>query len=171
MISPQTDNQKYIKELKDQKLTIEIEQLKKSIIININNFKEIIDTHFSSEFSLEQIVNKNESLSSFKSINKVFIFFSKLIDKNKFKIEEKNNYYILKFYYEDKLEDIEIEFDVKKKELNINEGNKILENSLNKLSEKFKALQNEIENLKNFKNNFLNLCWPVGSYYWTNKNI
>ena len=21
------------------------------------------------------------------------------------------------------------------------------------------------------KNNFLNLCWPIGSYYWTNKNI
>jgi ABC-type amino acid transport substrate-binding protein len=32
-------------------------------------------------------------------------------------------------------------------------------------------VENKIESLENFKNHFLNLCWPIGSYYWTNKNI
>ena len=93
-----------------------------------------------------------------------------MIDKDKFKIEEKNNIYILKFFFEDKLEDIEIEFNIERKELDVKEKNQIFENSLNKLSGQFKIFQKRIEDLENYKNNFLNLCWPVGSYYWTNKD-
>ena len=80
-------------------------------------------------------MKKNESLSSFKSINKLYLFFTKLIDKNKFKINEENNFYQLKFYYEDKFEDIELEFNIKRKELNKEEENINFEKSINKLSE------------------------------------
>ena len=98
----QKDIQKYTKEIKDQNLKIEIEQLKSSIAIYIIYFKDIIPSQFYSEFTFEELLKKNESLSSFKSINKLYLFFTKLIDKNKFKINEENNFYQLKFYYEDK---------------------------------------------------------------------
>ena len=128
------DMPKYIKEIKEQNLKLEIEQLKDSIAINVINFKDIIPSHFYTEFSFEEILKKNDSLSSFKSINKLFLFFTKLIDKNKFKISEQNNLYQLKFFYEDKLEDIELEFNIKRKELSVEEENKTLSNSINKLS-------------------------------------
>ena len=164
----QKDIQKYTKEIKEQNLKIEIEQLKSSIAIYIIYFKDIITSQFYSEFTFEELLKKNESLSSFKSINKLYLFFTKLIDKDKFKINEENNFYQLKFYYEDKLEDIELEFNIKRKELNKEEENKNFENSINKLSEELNNLKEEF---KNYKNNFLNLCWPIGSYYWTNNNI
>ena len=59
----------------------------------------MISVNYSSEFSLDEIINKNESLISSKSIEKIFEFFSKLLEKNKFKVEEKINTYILTFYY------------------------------------------------------------------------
>ena len=164
----QKDIQKYTKEIKDQNLKIEIEQLKSSIAIYIIYFKDIIPSQFYSEFTFEELLKKNESLSSFKSINKLYLFFTKLIDKNKFKINEENNFYLLKFYYEDKLEDIELEFNIKRKELNKEEENKNFENSINKLSEELNNLKEEF---KNYKNNYLNLCWPIDSYYLTNNNI
>ena len=58
-----------------------------------------------------------------------------------------------------------------------------LESSLeNKINENKESIENELEKIKNFNKNiinqlkeetksyFLNLCWPIGSYYWTNKN-
>ena len=129
------DAQKHIKELKKHNLNIEIELLKNSIIINIINFKEIIPSNFSSCFSFEEIIKKDEGLSSFKSLDKIFTFFKK-VDRDKFKIEEKDNFFILKFFYEDKLEDIEIEFIIKEKEFNSNGENKILKNSINEMSQK-----------------------------------
>lgn len=92
-------NHKYIKEIQDPHLIIELQDLTNSLIINITNFKQMISVNYSSEFSLDEIINKNESLISSKSIEKIFEFFSKLLEKNKFKVEEKINTYILTFYY------------------------------------------------------------------------
>ena len=75
----QTKNEKYSKEI-DKNLKFEIEQLDNSITFNINNSSEIIPSQFSSKYSFEEIIKKDESLSSFKSINKLFLFFTRLID-------------------------------------------------------------------------------------------
>ena len=163
----QIKNEKYSKEI-DKSLKFEIEQLANSITFNIINSSEIIPSQFSSKYSFEEILKKDESLSSFKSINKLFLFFTKLIDKNKYKIEKKNSLYSLKFFYEDKLEDIEIEFDIKSKDLSEEEKNKNYGDSILKLSKELNDLKEEF---KNFKTNYLNISWPIGSYYWTNREI
>ena len=143
----QIKNEKYSKEI-DKSLKFEIEQLANSITFNIINSSEIIPSQFSSKYSFEEILKKDESLSSFKSINKLFLFFTKLIDKNKYKIEKKNSLYSLKFFYEDKLEDIEIEFDIKSKDLSEEEKNKNYGDSILKLSKELNDLKEEFKNFK-----------------------
>ena len=69
-------NHKYIKEIQDPHLIIELQDLTNSLIINITSFKKMISVNYSSEFSLDEIINKNESLISSKSIEKIFEFFS-----------------------------------------------------------------------------------------------
>ena len=93
----QTKNEKYSKEI-DKSLKFEIEQLANSITFNIINSSEIIPSQFSSKYSFEEILKKDESLSSFKSINKLFLFFNKLIDKNKYKIEKKKFSLFIKIF-------------------------------------------------------------------------
>jgi hypothetical protein len=41
----------------------------------------LIPSHFYTEFKLEEILKKNDSLSSFKSIDKLYLFLTKLIEK------------------------------------------------------------------------------------------
>ena len=141
-------NEKYSKDIKEKQLKFEIKQLENSINFNIINYSEIIPSKFSSESTFEDLLKKHESLSSFKSINKLYLFFTKLVDKNKFKIDKKNNYYSLIFFYEDKLEDIEIEFNIKVKDLNEEEKNQNFANSINKLSEQFNCLKQEFNIIK-----------------------
>ena len=70
------------------------------------------------------------------------------MDKNKYKIEKKNNFYSLKFFYEDKLENIEIEFDIKSKYLNEEKKNKNYSDSINKLSKQLNDLKEEFKNYR-----------------------
>lgn len=48
------------------------------------------------------------------------------------------------------------------------EKNQNFANSINKLSEQFNCLKQEFNS---YKTNLLNICWPIGSYYWTNRDI
>lgn len=126
---------KYTKEISDDKLILEIEEIFESLSITIINNKKLVPVLFASEFSLEEIKAKDESLSQIKSINTVFNFFSKLLEKNKFKIEEKENIFTLTFCYEEKMEDVEIKFDIKKKEIDVKEENKNITNFINEIKD------------------------------------
>ncbi len=69
----------------------------------------------------------------------------------------------------------------------INENKRALDSKIDEknqsLKNKIENIENEVERIKSFNNNiidkiksetknyFLNLCWPIGSYYWTNQNI
>ena len=142
---------KYSKEIQELKLILDLEQFSESLSFTIINNQKMVPVLFASEFSLEEIKQKEESLSGFKSINKIYTFFTKLLEKNKFKIEEKENLYILKFCYEEKLEDIEIGFEIKKKEIDVKEENKNLSNYINEIKDdidKLKYLQNVLEDEK-----------------------
>ena len=160
---------KYSKEIQELKLLLDLEQFSDSLSFTIINNQKMVPVLFASEFSFEEVKKKEESLSSFKTINKIYTFFTKLLEKNKFKIEEKENLYILKFCYEEKLEDIEIGFEINKKEIDVKEENKNLTNYINEIKDdldklknlpnvlenekiKTKKLQDDIEKLKNLPN-------------------
>lgn len=127
------DTLKYTKEMTEEKLILEIEEVFESLSITIINNKEMVPILFASEFSLEEIKAKDESLYQIKSINTIFKFFTKLIEKNKFKIEEKENLFTLTFCYEEKMEDVEIDFDIKKREIDVKEENKNIKNYINEI--------------------------------------
>lgn len=57
---------------------MEIEQLFESLVITIINNKKIVPVLYVSELSLEEIKNKDESLSLFKSFNNIYNFFYKI---------------------------------------------------------------------------------------------
>ncbi len=145
------DTPKYSKEIQELKLILDLEQFSESLLFTIINNQKMVPVLFASEFSFEEVKQKEESLSGFKSINKIYTFFTKLLEKNKFKIEEKENLYILKFCYEEKLEDIEIGFEINKKEIDVKEENKNLSNYINEIKddvEKLKNLPNILEDEK-----------------------
>ena len=154
------ETQKYSKDIPEKKLILELEVLTDSLYITIINNKKMVPVLFASEYLLDDIKNKDESLSLFQSIDKVFTFFSKLIQKDKFKIEEKDN---LVLCYEDKMEDIEISFDIIKKEIDVKEENKNIKNYINEIKDdvdNMKQLSNSIvvdnKNLKNYINEIKN---------------
>lgn len=120
---------------------MEIEQLFEWLVITIINNKKIVPVLYVSELSLEEIKNKDESLSLFKSLNNIYNFFIKLIEKDKFWIEEKKDFFKLTFCYEEKMEDKEIEFDIMKKEIDIKEENKNIPNYINEIKD-------DVDNLK-----------------------
>ena len=80
-VKNQKNTPKYTKEIKEQNLKFENEQLKCWIAICIFILKDLIPSHFYTEFKLEEILKKNDSLSSFKSIDKLYLFLTKLIEK------------------------------------------------------------------------------------------
>ena len=135
------DTPRYSKEIQAQKLILEIEQVFESLVITVINNKKVVPVLFVSELSLEEIKNKDESLSLFKSLNNIYNFFTKLIEKDKFKIEEKDGFYTLTFCYEEKMEDKEIEFDILKKEIDVKEENKNIANYINEIKD-------DVDNLK-----------------------
>ena len=143
---------KITKEIQNPNVIIEIEQLTKSINISIISSNKMIPECYTSEFTLDDILKKSDSLNTIKSIDKLFSFLSKLLNKNKFKIEIKDNKYILTFCYVDKMEDIELIFDIEKKELNANEENKKLEKSIYKLSDSINDIKDDLSNIKKLSN-------------------
>ena len=58
----------------------------------------MIPVNYGAEFTLEEILQKNESLNTLNTTDKLFKFLTKLLDNNKFKIELKEDKYILAGY-------------------------------------------------------------------------
>ena len=285
----------YTKKLKDKKINIDLFKEKNHIIIKITDMNDLVYFIYIKSLSLEELRKANNYFIIMKTIDAVFLFFTNLLNENKFKIyknENKDSYHLTLLFntiiadeileldiekerinlfvenkkmkntlhllestindnktlfenklnettqlYENKInenktaldskideksESLENKIDENINELDskIDETNESLENKINenknaldskidekseslenkinenkraldsKIDEKNQSLKNKIENIeneveriKNFNNNiidkiksetknyFLNLCWPIGSYYWTNQNI
>ena len=157
----------------------ELQKEKKCFIIidNINDlfefFKKLIDENkFQIQKNLDDSYNIKFNFNLFKKEEIEFIIIKEQIDLDK---ENKN--------IKNALNSLSIKIDENQKSLQIeiNENKKLFEQQNKIISNKTNELETEIKELKKFKDNILNIikeqtnyflekCWPIGSYYWTNNN-
>ena len=189
----------YIKNIEDKKLNIELIKDIDKICIKIIDMNNIVNFVFIRSLTLDELRKNNDYFLIIKDIDNLFLYFRNLLNQNKFEINKniENDIYHITFFFNTIIADEKLELDLEKEKINLLAENKKIHNTLNflenkindksnilnnKIDENRKILESEIEKIKKFNNNiinqikeetknyFLNLCWPIGSYYWTNKN-
>ncbi len=126
---------------------------------------------------MEELKERNNYFSTLKDYYRLIELLKQIFDGNKYKINKKeNDSYDLTIYFSNGIDEEELKLNAPKEKINLIKEDKKIHNTLS-------SLQSKINNIENFnsqiidkvktecKRYFLDLCWPVGSYYWTNNNI
>ena len=176
-------NEKLICEEKEEEKEIEHYQFKR-VLNNFNmeihlilfekkilfNIKEIQDdlkanpSLYENKFNLENLSQKTVHFKSLGNIPDIFKFIKDLLDNKKDTIEKIKNEIIINVKFPLGNKEEKISFDILAKKIS-------LESSLKNINESLKEInKTNIITKAEFKKDLLEKVYPIGSYYWSEKN-
>ena len=143
----------------------------KKIVFNIKEIQDDLKANpslYENKFSLENLSQKTVHFKSLGNIPDIFKFIKDLLDNKKDTIEKMNNKIIINVKFPLGNKEEKISFDILAKKIS-------LESSLKNINESLKEINktNIITNIKTkaeFKKDLLEKVYPIGSYYWSEKN-
>ena len=139
----------------------------KKIVFNIKEIQDDLKANpslYENKFSLENLSQKTVHFKSLGNIPDIFKFIKDLLDNKKDTIEKIKNKIIInvKFPLGNKKE--KISFDILAKKIS-------LESSLKNINESLKEInKTNMITKAEFKKDLLEKVYPIGSYYWSEKN-
>ena len=162
------ENDKYIRELNDFNMEIHIILFDKKIVFNIKEIQDNLKTNpsiYENKFTLENLSQMTVHFKSLGNIFDIFKFLKELLDNKKDTIKKIKNKIIIRFKFPLGNKDEEISFDILAKNIS-------LETSLKNINESLKEInKTNIMTKAEFKKDLLDKVYPIGSYYWSEKNI
>lgn len=183
----------------ENNLEIELRFSSEQIEIRFIENKNIIEEKYSIKLNLEDFCSKDDYFSIMKNIEQLHDFIKLIFENNKYKIKknEKDDYYILTINFISGIQEKTIDFKIVKSPFCVVDSIKQYTHSINYMSKKLKEFEdykpknektvenitNDIVNFKkeieekfnemknSIKKEILELSHPIGSYYWSQKDI
>ena len=182
-ISQKYVNEKLICEEKEEEKEIEHYQYKrvlnnfnmeihfilfeKKIVFNIKEIQDDLKANpslYENKFNLENLSQKTVYFKSLGNISDIFKFIKDLLDNKKDTIEKIKNKIIINVKFPLGNKEEKISFDISAKKIS-------LESSLKNINESLKEInKTNIITKAEFKKDLLEKVYPIGSYYWSEKN-
>ena len=157
----------YKRVLNNFNLKMHIILFDKKIVFNIKEIQDDLKSHpsiYENKFTLENLSQKTVHFKSLGNIPDIFKFLKELFDNKKDTIEKIKNKIIINVKFPLGNKDEEISFDILAKDLS-------LETSLKNINESIKEInRTNIITKAEFKKDLLDKVYPIGSYYWSEKN-
>ena len=165
------EHYQYKRVLNNFNMEIHFILFEKKIVFNIKEIQDDLKANpslYENKFSLENLSQKTVHFKSLGNIPDIFKFIKDLLDNKKDTIEKMNNKIIINVKFPLGNKEEKISFDILAKKIS-------LESSLKNINESLKEIikTNIITNIKTkaeFKKDLLEKVYPIGSYYWSEKN-
>ena len=147
----------------------------KKIKFNIKEIQDDLKSNlliYETNFTIEKLSEKTVHFKNLGNIESIFKFLHDLLNDKKDKIKKKKNKIIIsvKFPLGNNFE--EISFDILFKDISLETSLKNINESLKEINKNNIITNNEISKMKEeFKKDLLEKVYPIGSYYWSDKNI
>ena len=139
----------------------------KKIVFNIKEIQDDLKANpslYENKFSLENLSQKKVYFKSLGNIPDIFKFIKDLLDNKKDTIEKIKNKIIINVKFPLGNKEEKISFDISAKKIS-------LESSLKNINESLKEInKTNIITKAEFKKDLLEKVYPIGSYYWSEKN-
>ena len=139
----------------------------KKIVFNIKEIQDDLKTNpslYENKFNLENLSQKTIHFKSLGNISDIFKFIKDLLDNEEDTIEKIKNKIIINVKFPLGNKEEKISFDISAKKIS-------LESSLKNINESLKEInKTNIITKAEFKKDLLEKVYPIGSYYWSEKN-
>ena len=139
----------------------------KKIVFNIKEIQDDLKANpslYENKFNLENLSQKTVYFKSLGNISDIFKFIKDLLDNKKDTIEKIKNKIIINVKFPLGNKEEKISFDILAKKIS-------LESSLKNINESLKEInKTNIITKAEFKKDLLEKVYPIGSYYWSEKN-
>jgi len=139
----------------------------KKILFNIKEIQDDLTSNpaiYENKFTLENLSQKTVHFKSLGNVPDIFKFLKDLLDNRKDTIEKKNNKIIINVKFPLGNKEEKISFEILAKNIS-------LETSLKNINESLKEInKTNIIAKAQFKKDLLDKVYPIGSYYWSEKN-
>ena len=139
----------------------------KKIVFNIKEIQDDLKANpslYENKFSLENLSQKTVHFKNLGNIPDIFKFIKDLLDNKKDTIEKIKNKIIINVKFPLGNKEEKISFDISAKKIS-------LESSLKNINESLKEInKTNIITKAEFKKDLLEKVYPIGSYYWSEKN-
>ena len=139
----------------------------KKIVFNIKEIQDDLKANpslYENKFNLENLSQKTVHFKSLGNIPDIFKFIKDLLDNKKDTIEKIKNKIIINVKFPLGNKEEKISFDILAKKIS-------LESSLKNINESLKEInKTNIITKAEFKKDLLEKVYPIGSYYWSEKN-
>ena len=162
------ENYQYKRVLNNFNMEIHISLFDKEIVFNIKEIQDDLKANpsmYENKFTLENLSQKTVHFKSLGNIQDIFKFVKELLDNKKDTIKKIKNKIIISVNFPLGNKDEEISFDILAKNIS-------LETSLKNINESLKEINKaNIMTKAEFKKDLLEKVYPIGSFYWSEKNI
>ena len=165
------EHYQYKRVLNNFNMEIHFILFEKKIVFNIKEIEDDLKANpslYENKYNLENLSQKTVHFKSLGNIPDIFKFIKDLLDNKKDTIEKIKNKIIINVKFPLGNKEEKISFDILAKKIS-------LEASLKNINESLKEINktNIITNIKTkaeFKKDLLEKVYPIGSYYWSEKN-
>jgi hypothetical protein len=163
----QKENYQYKRTLNNFSMEMHIILYQKKILFNIKEIQDDLTSNpaiYENKFTLENLSQKTVHFKSLGNVPDIFKFLKDLLDNRKDTIEKKNNKIIINVKFPLGNKEEKISFEILAKNIS-------LETSLKNINESLKEInKTNIITKAQFKKDLLDKVYPIGSYYWSEKN-
>ena len=163
----QKENYQYKRTLNNFSMEMHIILYQKKILFNIKEIQDDLKSNpsiYENKFTLENLSQKTVHFKSLGNVPDIFKFLKDLLDNRKDTIEKKNNKIIINVKFPLGNKEEKISFEILAKNIS-------LETSLKNINESLKEInKTNIITKAQFKKDLLDKVYPIGSYYWSEKN-
>ena len=157
----------YKRVLNNFNMEIHLILFEKKILFNISEIQDDLKANpslYENKFSLDNLSQKTVHFKSLGNIPAIFKFIKDLIDNKKDSIKKIKNKIIINVKFPLGNKEEKISFDILAKKIS-------LESSLKNINESLKEInKTNIITKAEFKKDLLEKVYPIGSYYWSEKN-
>ena len=157
----------YKRVLNNFNMEIHLILFEKKIVFNIKEIQDDLKANpslYENKFNLENLSQKTVHFKSLGNIPDIFKFIKDLLDNKKDTIEKIKNKIIINVKFPLGNKEEKISFDILAKKIS-------LESSLKNINESLKEInKTNIITKAEFKKDLLEKVYPIGSYYWSEKN-
>jgi len=161
------ENYEYNRALNNFNMKMNFILLDTKILFNIKEIQDDLKSNpaiYEAKFNLENLSQKTVHFKSLGNIKDIFKFLKDLFDNRKDTIQKIQNKIIINVKFPLGNKDENISFDILAKNLS-------LETSLKNINESLKEInKTNIVTKAEFKKDLLEKVYPIGSYYWSEKN-
>jgi hypothetical protein len=161
------EHYQYKRVLNNFNMEIHFILFEKKIVFNISEIQDDLKANpslYENKFNLENLSQKTVHFKSLGNIPDIFKFIKDLLDNKKDTIEKIKNKIIINVKFPLGNKEEKISFDILAKKIS-------LESSLKNINESLKEInKTNIITKAEFKKDLLEKVYPIGSYYWSEKN-